>query len=58
MVLTQKTNMGIQASDENGIRHAILEELNIGFDEAKFMLITCSALVNFIISKAAKNGLL
>lgn len=45
-------------SDENGIRHAILEEADIGFDEAKFMLITCSALVNFIIAKAAKYKLL
>ena len=45
-------------SDENGIRHAILEEANIGFDEAKFMLITCSAFTNFIISKADKYKLL
>lgn len=45
-------------SDEDGIRHAILEEKDIGFDEAKFMLVTCSALINFIISKANKNGLL
>lgn len=45
-------------SDEDGIRHAILEEQDIGFDEAKFMLITCSALVNFIISKATKYKLL
>jgi hypothetical protein len=45
-------------SDEDGIRHAILEEKDIGFDEAKFMLITCSALVNFIISKANKHNLL
>lgn len=45
-------------SDKNGIRHAILEETDIGFDEAKFMLVTCSALVNFIISKASKYKLL
>ena len=45
-------------SDENGIRHAILEDTNIDFDDAKFMLIICSALVNFIISKAAKYKLL
>lgn len=45
-------------SDENGIRHAILEEADIGFDEAKFMLITCSALVNFIIVKATTHKLL
>ena len=45
-------------SDENGIRHAILEEPNVGFDEAKFMLVTCSALVNFLISKANTYGLI
>jgi hypothetical protein len=46
------------SSDEDGIRHAILEEKDVGFDEAKFMLVICSALVNFMISKAAKQGLL
>jgi hypothetical protein len=45
-------------SDEDGIRHAILEEIDLGFDEAKFMLVTCSALVNLIIAKANKHGLL
>ena len=45
-------------SDEHGIRHAILEERNVGFDEAKFMLVSCSALVNFLISKAGSCGLL
>ena len=44
--------------DEHGIRHAILEESNVGFDEAKFMLVSCSALVNFLISKASNFGLL
>jgi hypothetical protein len=45
-------------SDEDGIRHAILEEPNLGFDEAKFMLVACSTLVNFIIAKATKSGLI
>jgi len=45
-------------SDEDGIRHAILEEPNIGFDEAKFMLVACSGFVNFLISKADRAGLL
>ncbi len=45
-------------SDEHGIRHAILEEPNVGFDEAKFMIVSCSALVNFLISKANNCGLL
>jgi hypothetical protein len=45
-------------SDEDGIRHAILNEPDLGFDEAKFMLVACSALVNFIIAKASKHDLL
>lgn len=45
-------------SDESGIRHPILEEKDIGFDEAKYMLVSCSAFVNFIIAKAEKVGLL
>lgn len=44
-------------SDESGIRHAILDKSDIGFDEAQYMLVICSAIVNFIISKANKNGL-
>jgi hypothetical protein len=44
-------------SDESGIRHAILEEKNIGFDEAKFMLVACSAFVNFLVGKAEASGL-
>jgi hypothetical protein len=46
------------ASDEDGVRHAMLEEPNVGFDEAKFMLVACSAFVNFIIAKADQCGLL
>jgi hypothetical protein len=45
-------------SNEDGIRHAILVEKDVGFYEAKFMLVACSALVNLIIAKASKHGLL
>lgn len=45
-------------SDTSGIRHAILDEAEIGFEEAEFMLVLCSAFVNFIISRASKKGLL
>jgi hypothetical protein len=45
-------------SDENGIRHAILEQPSVGFDEAKFMLVACSAFVNFLIAKADQAKLL
>jgi len=45
-------------SDADGIRHALLEEPKVGFDEAKFMLVTCSAFVNFLIAKASSSGIL
>ena len=45
-------------SDEDGIRHPILEEPSVGFDEAKFMLIICSAIINFLISKSSSCGLI
>lgn len=39
-------------SDEDGIRHPILEDgKKIGYAEAKYMLVTCSAFVNFLIDK-------
>ncbi|WP_417564866.1 AbiJ-NTD4 domain-containing protein [Marinobacter sp.] len=41
-------------SDENGIRHAILEEPRVSESDAKFMLITCSAFANYIIEKIAR----
>lgn len=45
-------------SDEDGIRHAILDEPTVHFDEAKFMLVACSAFVNYLIAKANTAGLL
>lgn len=46
------------SSDEDGIRHAILEESDVGYDEAKFMIVACSAFVNFLIAKAEAASLL
>jgi hypothetical protein len=45
-------------SDEDGIRHAILDQPNVGFDESKYMIVSCSAFVNYLIAKADKAGLL
>ena len=45
-------------SDEGGIRHAMLEESNVGYDEAKYMVVTCSAFINFLTAKAIFSGLL
>lgn len=39
-------------SDEKGIRHSFLDEVpEISFDDAKYMLVTCSSFCNYIISK-------
>lgn len=45
-------------SDEGGIRHAMLEEPNVGYDEAKYMAVASSAFVNFLAAKAQAGGIL
>ena len=35
-------------SDAKGIRHALLDEDRVTFEEAKFMLVACSAFVNYV----------
>lgn len=44
-------------SDAEGIRHALLDEPNLSFEDAKFMLVSCSAFVNYLITKASKAGI-
>jgi hypothetical protein len=39
-------------SDKDGIRHALLKESNIDEAEAKFMIVACSAFVNFCIQRS------
>jgi hypothetical protein len=43
-------------SDQDGIRHAILEQPDIGFDEAKFFLVVCSAFANFVRSRVQSKS--
>lgn len=39
-------------SDEGGIRHALLEvNSNVDLEEARFMLVACSAFINYLVSK-------
>lgn len=40
-------------SDESGIRHALLEESTLSFSDAKFMLVVCTAFVNYMVGKSA-----
>ena len=44
-------------SDEGGIRHALLEESTLDATDARFMLVACSAFVNFLVSKASELGI-
>lgn len=46
------------SSEEGGIRHALLAEPNVEFEDAKFMLISCSAFVNYLKEKVSKTDLL
>lgn len=45
-------------SEEGGIRHALLAEPNVEYEDAKFMLISCSAFVNYLKEKVSKTDLL
>jgi hypothetical protein len=44
-------------SDEKGIRHALLDQPNVGFAEAKYMIVSCSAFVHYLIQKAEEARL-
>ena len=41
-------------SDENGIRHGGIDFANAPAEDAKYMLISCSAFVNYLIEKWSK----
>lgn len=45
------------ANDANGIRHALLEEPNLELEDAKFMLVSCSAFINYLLTKADKSNI-
>jgi len=40
-------------SDEDGIRHALIDEDELAFEDAHFMLVVCSAFLNYIRAKEA-----
>lgn len=42
------------ASDEEGIRHGGTESINTPSEDAKYMLVSCSAFVNYLIEKWSK----
>lgn len=44
-------------SDSDGIRHSLMEESTCDFEDAKFMLVSCSAFINYLIAKSLKAGI-
>jgi AbiJ N-terminal domain 4 len=44
-------------SDAQGIRHALMDEATLDIEDAKFMLVSCSAFVNYLVVKAQKAGI-
>ena len=44
-------------SNAEGIRHALLDEPNLDFEDAKFMLVSCSGFINYLRSKSSKAGI-
>jgi hypothetical protein len=45
------------ASDAEGIRHAFLDEPTLDFEDAKFMLVSCSAFINYLKVKSSKAAI-
>jgi len=41
-------------SDEDGIRHAIMNEKDISLEDARFMLVSCSTFINYLTIKSDK----
>ncbi len=44
-------------NDASGIRHALLDEPTLKFEDAKYMLVSCSAFINYLIAKATEAGI-
>lgn len=44
-------------SDAQGIRHALLDESELHFEDAKFMLVSCSAFINYLEAKISKTNI-
>lgn len=53
---TAFNNLYGYTSDEGGIRHALTELENVDFNDAKFMLVVCSAFINYVDGKLQNKG--
>ena len=48
---------GYTSDKKTGIRHALINEPNLNFEDAKFMLVSCSAFINYLVIKSSKAGI-
>lgn len=55
---TSFLNLYGYSSDEGGIRHSLLEQSKVSYDEAKYMLVSCSAFLNYLIAKSVEAKVL
>ena len=44
-------------SSKEGIRHALSEQTTLSSEDARFMLVSCSAFVNYLTSKSIKANI-
>ena len=44
-------------SNDEGIRHSIMDEPSLSQEDAVYMLVSCSAFINYLNEKARKIGL-
>jgi len=44
-------------SDESGVRHAMMGEDHLELEDARYMFVTCSAFINYLVVKADKVGI-
>lgn len=50
------SNLYGYTSDEGGIRHALMGAEKVDFNDAKFMLVACSAFISFVRGKLQNEG--
>ncbi|WOD06483.1 AbiJ-NTD4 domain-containing protein [Marinomonas sp. GJ51-6] len=50
------SNLYGYTNDFSGIRHALLEESTVSYSDAKFMLVSCSAFINYILGKMSEKS--
>jgi hypothetical protein len=43
-------------SDAEGIRHALMDKPNLTTDDARYMLVSCSAFANYLLRLADRAG--